>query len=71
MEQNVEELAKKSLLNCNERELRIRCANAERSLKQAYQIIQKLEKENADMKEKLDMHRRIWEATRDIDEEFE
>ena len=71
MEQNVEELAKKSLLDCNESELRIRCANTERSLKQAYQIIQKLEKENADMKEKLDMHRRIWEATRDIDEEFE
>lgn len=65
-----EELTEKNLLNCNEQELRIRCSRAERSLQQAYQIIKRLEKENADLNEKLDMHRKIWEASRD-DEEYE
>lgn len=70
-EMNTGEISKKDLLNCNERELRIRCANSERLLKHAYQIIKKLEKENAELKAKVDNFKRSYEASRDIDEEFE
>lgn len=70
-EMTVGELGKKDLMCCNERELRIRCANSERLLKHAYQIIKKLEKENAELKAKIENHRLSYEANRDIDEEFE
>lgn len=46
----------------NEQELR-------QSLIKAYQIIQKLEKENAEMKEKLEHHKRLYLIERE-DEEF-
>ena len=39
------------------------------NLIKAYQIIQKLEKENAEMKEKLEHHRRLYLIERE-DEEF-
>lgn len=70
-EMYIGELSKKDLMNCNERELRIRCSNSERLLKHAYQIIKKLEKENTELKAKIESYKRSYEAERDIDEEFE
>lgn len=70
-EMNTGELTKKDLLNCNARELRTRCANSERLLKHAYQIIKELEKENAELKAKIENDRQRYYAERDIDEEFE
>ena len=70
-EMNTGELTKKDLLTCNERELRTRCSNSERLLKHAYQIIKKLEKENAELKAKIEADRKSYLASRDIDEEFE
>lgn len=70
-EMHTGEITKKDLLNCNERELRIRCANSERLLKHAYQIIKKLEKENTELKAKIENDRKRYYAERDIDEEFE
>lgn len=73
-EMHTGDITKKDLMNCNERELRTRCANSERLLKHAYQIIKKLEKENTELKAKIDYYKekelqRLEE--RDIDEEFE
>lgn len=65
------EIRKKDLLNCNEKELRIRCSITEQQLKRALDIIHKLEKENAELKAKIENHRLSYEANRDIDEEFE
>ena len=65
------EISKKDLMNCNERELRTRCANSERLLKHAYQIIKKLEKENTELKAKIENDRKRYYVERDIDEEFE
>ena len=65
------ELSQKDLMNLNARELRTRCANSERLLKHAYQIIKKLEKENAELKAKIENDRKRYYAERDIDEEFE
>ena len=65
------EISQKDLMSCTARELRIRCANSERLLKHAYQIIKKLEKENAELKAKIENDRKSYLASRDIDEEFE
>ena len=70
-EMNTGEISKKGLLACNKQELIIRCANSERLLKHAYQIIKKLEKENAELKTKIENDRKRYYAERDIDEEFE
>lgn len=70
-EMHTGEISKKDLLSCTTRELRIRCANDERIIKHAYQIIKKLEKENAELKSKIESYKRSYEAERDIDEEFE
>lgn len=70
-EMHTKEISKKDLLNCNEKELRTRCANSERLLKHAYQIIKKLEKENTELKAKIENDKKRYYAERDIDEEFE
>lgn len=70
-EMHTGELSKKDLMNCTARELRTRCANSERLLKHAYQIIKKLEKENAELKAKIENDRASYKMSRDIDEEFE
>lgn len=70
-EMHTGELSKKDLMNLNARELRTRCANSERLLKHAYQIIKKLEKENTELKAKIENDRKRYYAERDIDEEFE
>lgn len=70
-EMNTGEITKKDLMNCNERELRTRCANSERLLRHAYQIMKKLEKENAELKAKIEADRRSYLASRDVNEEFE
>lgn len=70
-EMNTGEISKKDLLSCNEKELRIRCANDERIIRHAHQIIKKLEKENVELKSKIASYKRSYEAERDIDEEFE
>ena len=43
----------------------------EESLYQAYKIIQKLEKENQELKDRLENYRRMYVAQRDCYEEFE
>lgn len=70
-EMHTGEISKKDLMSCTTRELRIRCANDERIIKHAYQIIKKLEKENTELKSKIESYKRNYEAERDIDEEFE
>ena len=68
------EISQKDLMSCTTRELRIRCANDERIIKHAYQVMKKLEKENAELKAKIDYYKekelqRLEE--RDVNEEFE
>lgn len=70
-EMHTGEITKKNILDCSKEELKIRCANDERLLKYAHQIIKKLEKENAELKSKIASYKRSYEAERDIDEEFE
>lgn len=70
-EMHTGEISKKDLLSCTTRELRIRCANDERIIKHAYQVMKQLEKENAELKAKIENDRASYKMSRDIDEEFE
>lgn len=70
-EMHTGDITKKDILSCTKNELKTRCANDERLLKHAYQIIKKLEKENTELKAKIEADRRSYLASRDVNEEFE
>lgn len=70
-EMHTGEITKKNILDCSKEELKIRCANDERIIRHAHQIIKKLEKDNKELKSKIESYKRSYEAERDIDEEFE
>ena len=57
------EIRKKNLMDCNEKELRIRCSFNERYIAQ-------LEREFGKLKSQLESIKATLEANRDIDEEF-
>lgn len=68
---NTGEISQKNLMDCTLKELRIRCANDERIIRHSYEIMKRLEKENAELKAKIENYKRSYEVNRDIDEEFE
>lgn len=65
------EIRGKDLATCTKDELRTRCAIDEQQLRRAMAIIDKLEKENETLKQKIEHSRALYEAERDCYEEFE